>query len=447
MKCIPRPMVIALFVVPIMLMVGCARSGPRAQELPTEPPREQETSPSTPKEVPQVNGLLEEVSGVRVLKLWGSRQEMGYAHGYLLADQIQGMVEDLLFGHLLEKAASNVTYEGVVDRLHKYILWPEGYEDEMKAMIEGMEAKLGELPVIQHQSMKLGSKRLDADMLAILNASRDLVDISTECSAFAAWGDLTGDGQTRAGGNSDRASDGAIISKYTLVIVRNPDDGLKSVNAGFVGFLGFSRGMNEAGVVTSPTGVDTGPKAQGPCYPAVIVRDIMEQVKSSPQMVDDILQVFADHPRCGATNILFAQGRPDWDNPSRDQMAVVIESDYFGATGRLPSYNARIDTPLTEAIVTTNDFLERGGAGHTENSAKRYAHIVDVLRTRKINDLSVMQEVLQSCQQGCTIISVYLEPDSRKMHVAFSKEGDPPSPQLLPVSFTWEELFAGIPDS
>jgi len=395
--------------------------------------------------------MLEEVSGVRVLKMWGSRREMGYAHGYLLADQLQGIVEDLLFGYLLENVASGVTYESVVDRLHKYIIWPDGYEDEMKAMIEGLEARLGELPLIQHRSIKSGAKRLDADMLAILNASRDLVDISARetspCSAFAAWGDLTGDGQTRAGGNSDRASDGDILSQYTIVMVRKPDHGLSSVNAGFVGFLGFSRGMNEKGVATSPTGVDTGPKAKGPCYPAVIVRDIMEQVESGPNMVDSILRVFTDHPRCGATNILFAQGRPDWDNPSSDQMAVVIESDYFGATGRLSSYNARIDTPLTEAIITTNDYLEREGAGGTENSAKRYAHIVAVLRTRKINDLSAMQEVLQSCQQGCTIISVYLESDSRKMHVSFSKEGDPPSPQLTPVSFTWEELFAGIPDS
>ena len=32
----------------------------------------------------QVNGNVEEISGKKVLTVWGTHQERGYAHGYLM---------------------------------------------------------------------------------------------------------------------------------------------------------------------------------------------------------------------------------------------------------------------------------------------------------------------------------------------------------------------------
>ena len=389
-----------------------------------------------------VNGTLEEVNGVTVIRLWGSRQEMGYAYGYLLADKLTDVINELLFDYLLK----NYSYEEVVNKMKDYIIWPSGYEEEMNGVIAGMKDKLGKLPVITHRSIQSGSKEINADMIALLNSSRDLVDIQPGCSAFAVWGNGTDDNQTRAGGNSDRAEDGDILSKYTILVVRKPDYGLATVNAFFVGALGFSRGMNEKGVVCCPTGVDTGPKASGECNPIIYLRDLMEQIEAGPNMIQNIVQFFEAHPRCGANSIVFAQGKPYWSNPTNDQIAVVIECDCNGVTARLPSYNSQINTPFETAIITANEYLEREGCTHTENSIQRYTNMAQVLENDKINGLSDMQKVLQASQQACTIISVYLEPDTKKIHVAFHKQGDPPSPSMTPVSFTWDKLFSGIPD-
>ena len=390
----------------------------------------------------EVNGSLEEIKGVTVLRVWGSRQEMGYAYGYLLAERLTDVINELLFDYLLK----NYSYEEVVNKMKEYIIWPPGYEEEMNAVIAGMKDKLGKLPVITHKSIQSGSKEVNADMIALLNSSRDLVDIRPGCSAFAVWGEGTGDNQTRAGGNSDRAEDGDILSKYTIIIVRKPDYGLATVNAFFVGALGFSRGMNEKGVVCCPTGVDSGPDASGECNPLINLRDLMEQLESGPNMVQNIVQFFEARPRCGANSIVYAQGKPTWSNATNDQMGVVIECDCNGVTARLPSYNSQINTPFETAVITANEYLQREGCSHTENSTQRYNNMVQVLQNNKINGISDMQKVLQASQQGCTIISVYLEPDAKKIHVAFHKQGDPPSPSMTPVTFTWDELFSGVPN-
>ncbi len=389
-----------------------------------------------------VNGSLEKTNGITVVRLWGSRQEMGYAYGYLLADKLTDVINELLFDYLLK----NYSYEEVVNKMKDYIIWPSGYEEEMSAVIAGMKDKLGKLPVVTHKSIQSGSKEINADMIALLNSSRDLVDVSPGCSAFAVWGNGTDDNQTRAGGNSDRAEDGDILSKYTILVVRKPDYGLATVNAFFVGALGFSRGMNEKGVVCCPTGVDTGPKSSGECNPIIYIRDLMEQIEAGPNMVQNIVQFFEARPRCGANSIVFAQGKPSWTNVSNNQMAVVIECDCNGVTARLPSYNSQINTPFETAIITANEYLQREGCTHTENSTMRYTNMAEVLSTNKINGLADMQKVLQASQQACTIISVYLEPDAKKIHVAFHKQGDPPSPSMTPASFTWDELLIGIPN-
>jgi hypothetical protein len=87
-------------VVLILVILGCARSGQPTRELPTAPPRAQETA--SPPQEEEVNGSLEEVNSVKVLRVWGSRREMGYAHGYLLADDLVDLFERYLFGSVLE---------------------------------------------------------------------------------------------------------------------------------------------------------------------------------------------------------------------------------------------------------------------------------------------------------------------------------------------------------
>ena len=331
--------------------------------------------------------------------------------------------------------------------MNEQIVWPEGYREEMEAMIRGMEAALGGLPRITHERIEAGSVVVNADMIAILNAHTDLIDLPRDCCSFAAWGAATGDGQTRAGG-SQQGKRGPLHD-YVLLMVRQPEDGLSTVCSNIPGSLTCMRGFNEMGVVMMPQGAET-PwiEVDGPCYAGMHGRLVLEQVQAGPDMVSQVVEVFEQHPRCGSSIFLFAQGAPTWSAPSADQMAVVIEHDYTGVTARLPSHNMLHGNPLTEAIVTTNHFLLRevpASYSSPGESDRRYAAMVAALQ-EGINGLADMQAVLIACDPGGVAQqSVYVEPDTMTIYIAFRPSAEAPSSAAqTPASFTWEELFAPL---
>jgi hypothetical protein len=433
----------------VLIVVGCARRGPQVRVPPTETPCPQETAPP-PREELKINGSLEEVNGMRVLRLWGSHQEMGYAYGYLLADELVEVIEQSLFDGMLSNLPRSWTYEQVAQVVEQKILWPEGYREEMEAMVRGMETALGALPEITHQRIERGSAVVEPTMLAVINASQDVVDLSLDCCGFAAWGEATGDGQTRIGGNEQGPWN--EMSEHTLLMVRKPDYGLSWACSNVVGSLSCMRGMNETGVAVTPQGAET-PwlEVKGPCYAGMHARLGLEQVAAGPNMVSRVAEVIEEYPRCGSTFWLFAQGSPTWSDPNPDQMAVVIEQDNTGVTARLPSHNALHGNPLTEAIVVTNHILQRevpASYQASQESIHRYEAMVAVLQERVMADVTDIQEVLTACDPGgIGKQSVYMEPDSMMIHVAFRPSTDAPSsPHHAPTSFTWEELFAPIRD-
>lgn len=136
---------------------------------------------------------------------------------------------------------------------------------EMDAVARGREAALGGLPEIRYSRIEAGSARADARMLALLNASEDMADLTLHCYGFAVSGTLTDAGQTRVAGTQQGSFD--VRHEHQLLVVRKPDYGLATVCSGCVGKMTCSRGMNETGVVTMPQGADT-PwlSVEGPCY-------------------------------------------------------------------------------------------------------------------------------------------------------------------------------------
>ncbi len=420
----------------LVLILAIPACGRRVS--PAELPGRQDIAPTSQRDM-EVNGSLEEVNGVRVLRVWGSRQEMGYAQGYLLADDLMELFEEVLF----DTFPRQWTYERVIGMLKEYVVWPEGYRDEMEGIVRGIEAALGGLPEVAHQRIEAGSVVVNADMVAILNAHTDLVDLPRDCCSFAAWGAAT-DGQTRVGGNQQGQR--GPLHDYALLMVRQPEDGLSTACSNIPGSLTCMRGLNETGVAMMPQGAET-PwiEIDGPCYAGVHGRLILERVAAGPDMVSQIVEVFEAHPRCGSSIFLFAQGIPAWSDPNADQRAVVIEHDYEGVAARLPSHNALHGNPLTEAIVTTNHFLQRETpAPHPtlDESDRRYQAMVAVIQ-EDVSDLADMQEVLIACDRGgIAQQTVYVEPDVMTIHVAFRPNADAPrSAAQAPVSFTWEELF------
>lgn len=448
-----------LVVVAVMLVLSCTSQAPKPTSAPTPPPAPAPTPapvptpPPAPTPKPIINGSLENVKGVPVLRLWGSHYEMGYAYGYLCASQIMAPIKSTLSFFSHETAN---TYEGMVSRMKRYVLWSDDYLEEARACLAGIETALGSLPVIEHNCIKTGPKKVDLEMLLFTNSILNIMKVDQGCSGFAAWGKATGDGQTRAGGNVDSPARRGASS--FLLIVRKPDYGLSTVRLGTYGqFLWSSVGplkaMNETGLVVTTQGAygvypPAWAKVAEAGYTHVMLRDIMEQIVAGPNMVTNLTEMFQKSKTIFSGTLLFAQKRFTEENPQADKMALVIEKDPFGFTARLPSHNRLYKTPQQEAIFATNHFLRRqipAGYGPGEDSVNRYKKMAAVLAKEVVSGLSDMQKVLKAASVPGSIHSIYMEPDSLTIHIAYGTEKGHPSPSLTPVTFTWNELFAPIP--
>ena len=50
----------------------------------------------------EITGNLKTLQGKRILTVWGNHFERGFAHGYLLADDIASLLEDYMLGSLYD---------------------------------------------------------------------------------------------------------------------------------------------------------------------------------------------------------------------------------------------------------------------------------------------------------------------------------------------------------
>jgi len=59
----------------------------------------------------EITGNLKTLQGKRILSVWGNHFERGFAHGYLLADEIVSLLEDYMLGSLYDAENYNKTIQ------------------------------------------------------------------------------------------------------------------------------------------------------------------------------------------------------------------------------------------------------------------------------------------------------------------------------------------------
>lgn len=197
-------------------------------------------------------GRLEKRGGLYVLKLKGSAYEMGYQHGQLLREEIRN-------GAMPYQAYPVYTHSpyyplpGVKKWfLTRYFDWviyhplmknaPLRFLEEIKGLADGSGLKfdlvlrgnlLSEFRMITTPQLKKTMlKRLQTD---------------GECSCFAAFDDMTRDGNLIVGRNTDYSGAG-LWDQTQTVFFYEPDDGYRYVNVGAAGLIKCNTCMNEHGL-------------------------------------------------------------------------------------------------------------------------------------------------------------------------------------------------------
>jgi len=84
-----------------------------------------------------VKGFIEYRADQRILNLWGSHYDMGYAHGYLLAPEIVEMIEKYVieerYGNDAATYNADLTWVG-----DHYLFDPSTYGAELQGLLDGV---------------------------------------------------------------------------------------------------------------------------------------------------------------------------------------------------------------------------------------------------------------------------------------------------------------------
>lgn len=192
-------------------------------------------------------GSIEFIGDVRVLNLWGSWDEMGYAHGYLLGPDISEVFHD----YFLEMAGGTGSFESARAFFQTYFEIPQEFSDYTQGMISGIA------DTISLYSPVLG-RNIDYIDICVCSSIPDIAALKGNsellCSSVSAWNDATAEatylnGAPAISRNLDYYVDtGGTILDNSILITFDPDQGQDWVSVGFPGFAGSLSGMNESGL-------------------------------------------------------------------------------------------------------------------------------------------------------------------------------------------------------
>lgn len=385
-----------------------------------------------------VHGEVIQVDGVTVLRVWGDARERGFAHGWLMAEQIVKLTD--AFIRTFEPLGGARGFEKAAAMCRGFMVIEPDYEAELRGVIAGVEARLGDKAVIP--ILKRKGNYFD---ILTLNAFADLGRLG--CSSFAAWGKATKDGETISGRNLDWFGDACeALAGGEIVIAQLPrsrntaDFGKSSIDRelptaqGWIsltwpGLTICLTGMNADGVTLAMH--DSGGRGKwlrpSSTPRGFALREALEFVRP-PSLVDDIRDVLLKRHSVVGNN--FPVSFPCVGGESA---AVVFEYDgdqknTGGVTVRTND-GAHVDPQkpgkksVDSSLMCTNHYRSRAEAWRCD----RYETLKERLDEAnsggdKINIDAGWQMLDDVSMFGRvkTYHSVVFEPNKRRMHVAFS---------------------------
>ncbi|MBU0641096.1 MAG: hypothetical protein KKB50_19730 [Planctomycetes bacterium] len=380
----------------------------------------QSDAPST------VSGRLTRHQGLPVLELWGQPEEAGFAHGYLLAQDILRLVDEYAL-HESVVASPQVYETMLMPGIRRKFTWPRAAEEELAAVLAGMRARIG---AERCRSERLG-RPLRVDDLMITNALADWHGML--CSTFSAWGALTEDGQTITARNLDFPST-PTMRKEQLVLIYHGGRHRKSwIGVTWPSLIGVYTAMNSDGVsmLMHDAGGLPPTHADGFTPRSLILREALEAAQAET-FVADVRRALTGRRVMVGNNIHVSapvrEGRPP---------AVVFEYDANsredGVTERFARHN---DAALPNALWCTNHMRLRRAPRECERFARLEAALSAAARAGSRIGPATAQDVIGRVRQDTTLHTAVFWPARRTMHVSI------PSVSDLVVEFKLDEWLA-----
>ena len=393
---------------------------------------------------PAVNGYLEDVEGQKVLHVWGTHYEMGYAYGYLNGGGIQAMIED----YTIDQYLGQSMYLLIRAAAAAYIEIPSPFDEEFQGMIDGMAAAGVDMFI---ESMSRDTDILD---IGILNAAPES-NREIACSSLSGWGRATMDdpallGNTVLCRNLDWAPDkeGILYDNMLLTTFESSVPGEQPwASVGFSGIIGCLSGFNGNGIgiflnmgnhpniagAFGETGggfMDRGVKF----VPELLaLRAGMESTDfdgDGENTIVDIYSAVSVHTRGGTYCIHAVSPRTGCQLPVP---AAIIEAHY--SAGVLPRFSVD-DEDLTPFLLAVTNH-------HRVLFPPAFCYRYNIIKSDLSEDFRLTAREawdIEADVSNATLQTMLYRPDYLDIRVSFAVPGAQ-APFIQPVAHTWDTLF------
>jgi len=386
-------------------------------------------------------GYIEFKDNKKIVRVWGTHYERGYAQGYLLCDEIVDVFTTYFLAYLF---GNNVSiYNATRSVFETSFVVDDKYITEGMGMLDGM--------IAGGQSLYCSVLGRDIDVTDLI-MSNSLIDYADNkgllggnglCSSLASWGTSTD--------NSPELSGESLITRFLdwtphtslldnqLILVSFPSetDEQNWISFTFAGLFGCLSAINEAGVgsflnvgnIDSYDPTDTfnpiflsirnGIEASdydnnGQCNPMDVVKAVSDDV----QRTGSIMNVIA--------------------STEKDSFSLVIECNNMkGVAVRTKSDNTVISG---DNLAATNHFRKL----YSPVYCYRYDNIADsLLISTQIDPIRSWNLLSGAAGITTNIQAIQYIPSTGKI-LWSARTGSVPAYQIAPTSFTTNELFGYV---
>jgi FlgD Ig-like domain len=382
-----------------------------------------------------VNGDTLTVEGKKILKVWGTHSERGFATGYLIGDKIKYLEETYFIGSVF--GGSSILYENTREFFLNSFYIEDKYQAEAQGMINGMiEAEIDLFDATLQRD-------LDKDDVLMVNSIVDLIalqylDMQGDfgCSSLSSWGNNTIDDPELIGDLvitrlMDWTPHPALNANHILVIhFPAENDEVNWMSFTFPGLFGSLSGINEEGLAAfMNVGNNHNYTAQQNMHPILLSArngiesyDYNGDYQINPQ---DVADAISDKVHLSGSII---------QSSDQDYSLIVESNNENGTVVRDESENIII--PF-EHLVATNHFRKL----YDPIYCNRYQNIADSLNINTEMSIHRSWDLLGGAAGiSHNLHSIEFAPTINLVKWATSTYSSP-AYQILPSEFEISELF------